>query len=160
LAAIASQLPKPVAQLASEHAPAAHATVALAKVQAVAQVPQWVTVVRVSVSQPLSAMPSQSPKPAMQVNPHAPAAQVVVALARVGQAFPHAPQCARLVAVSVSQPLAAIMSQLAVAPGQPVTVHRPATQSAVPLAAVQAIPQPPQWARLVCGSTHAPPQHD
>ena len=44
-----------------------------------------------STSQPLGAMPSQSEKPALQVNLHAPAAQLGVALA-AAQVVPHAPQ--------------------------------------------------------------------
>jgi hypothetical protein len=63
------------------------------------------------VSQPLDALPSQSPKPALQVKSHLPALHVVVALARAGQAFPHIPQCVVDVFTLVSQPLDALPSQ-------------------------------------------------
>lgn len=66
--------------------------------------PQFVTLVRRSVSQPLPARPSQLPKPALQLNPQAPAAHVRVALATVGQTLPHAPQLFTSASVRISQP--------------------------------------------------------
>jgi hypothetical protein len=44
------------------------------------------------VSQPFSALPSQLPKPGLQRKPHMAMWHVAVALARMGQAFPHIPQ--------------------------------------------------------------------
>ncbi len=68
---------------------------------------------RVSASQPLAALPSQSPKSGLHVaTAHAPAVQVAVALARE-QALLQRPQWAVDVRVSASQPLAVIPSQSA-----------------------------------------------
>ena len=65
----------------------------------------------VLVSQPLTALPSQLPKPALHVGTHAPDVQVVEPFA-----FTHcvvqAPQLERLVLVLVSQPFEALPSQL------------------------------------------------
>jgi hypothetical protein len=69
---------------------------------AVAHAPQWAAVRR-SASQPLPASPSQSAKPALQVNPHAPAAQLARALAGVGQGAQLVPQVAT--EVSLAQPV-------------------------------------------------------
>jgi hypothetical protein len=69
----------------------------------------------VFVSQPLTALPSQLPKPAVQlVNPHAPPTHAApFVFAGTGHALPHAPQLVTDVASRASQPLALIMSQLA-----------------------------------------------
>jgi hypothetical protein len=63
-------------------------------------------------SQPFAALPSQLPKPVLQL-PMAqlPVLQVAVALARL-QPVPHVPQSV-VVVVGVSQPLAKLLSQLA-----------------------------------------------
>jgi hypothetical protein len=74
--------------------------------------PQFSRSVRMSTSQPFVAIPSQLPKPALQVKPQAPAVQVAAAFARAGQTFPHLPQWIGLVAKFASQPLAALPSQL------------------------------------------------
>jgi hypothetical protein len=84
-------------------APAAHAR---------PHIPQLVALVLRLVSQPLAALPSQSPKPALQLSPHAPAAHVAVALAPAAHILPHIPQFAALVRRSISQPLTALPSQL------------------------------------------------
>jgi hypothetical protein len=71
-----------------------HVVVALARVgQAFPHIPQCEGDSLRLASQPLDALPSQSAKPGLQVKPQLPALHVVVALARVGQAFPHIPQC-------------------------------------------------------------------
>jgi hypothetical protein len=75
------------------------------------QAPQLVGDERRSTSQPFAAMPSQSAKPSAQVMPHTPAAHDAVALAREGQAFPHAPQWAMAARVSTSQPSEALPLQ-------------------------------------------------
>jgi hypothetical protein len=75
------------------------------------QRPQSVLVFRL-VSQPLTGLPSQSPAPALQLaTVQRPRAHPAVALGGL-QALPHAPQEAGLVARPVSQPLAALPSQL------------------------------------------------
>ena len=91
------------------HAPAEHTCPAA---QARPQTPQLALLVLRLVSQPLAALPSQLPKPGLQLaTVHAPAAQPAVALASE-QAAPQAPQCAGVTVTLVSQPLAALPSQL------------------------------------------------
>lgn len=67
--------------------------------------PQFALSVRRSRSQPFAVLPSQLPKPPLQVMPQVDAAQVAVAFARAGQAFPQAPQCAGLDVVFTQAPL-------------------------------------------------------
>ena len=54
-----------------------------------------------STSQPVPALPSQSPKPAPHVSPQRPATHVRVELGPEGHTFPHAPQCNGSVCVAV-----------------------------------------------------------
>jgi hypothetical protein len=145
-------------QAATAHAPAVQAAVPLATVQRVAQLPQWATSEPRFTSQPLEASPSQSAKPAAQVKAQAPTAQDTVALALAAHAIPHAPQCATLVRVSTSQPLAAVVSQSPKPGSQLATPHAPAAQAPVALGGAQAIPHAPQWATLTRVSTQPPPQ--
>jgi hypothetical protein len=88
-----------------------HAAVAFVGAQTPPHPPQRMGSLRVSASQPFSATPSQSAKPALQVNPQRPAVQVGEALALAAQAVPHPPQCAGSVKVLASQPLRAMPSQ-------------------------------------------------
>jgi hypothetical protein len=55
------------------------------------QAPQFIAVSS-EVSQPLAALPSQSPKPGLHVKPHTPLLHVAMAFAGTGQAFPQRPQ--------------------------------------------------------------------
>ncbi len=64
---------------------------------------QWVELVASATSQPLASVASQSPKPAAQVMPQTPIAQVGVVLGRVWRAIPQSPQWATLVAVWTSR---------------------------------------------------------
>lgn len=57
-------------------------------------VPQFALSVRRSRSQPFAALPSQLPKPVLQVRPQVEAIQVAMAFARAGQALLQVPQCA------------------------------------------------------------------
>jgi len=68
------------------------------------------------------------------------------------------PQLLGSVAVLVSQPLAALPSQLAKPALQLATVQAPAMQAAVPLGAEQTVPQAPQLFRSVCSFTQTPLQ--
>ncbi len=112
---------------------------------------------RVSTSQPLAATPSQSAKPVAQLKPQVPLAQVVVAFARVGQAFAQPPQWATLVRVSISQPLVATPSQFPKF-GLQAKPQLLAAQATVALArAAQALLQTPQCIALVRKSTQSPP---
>ncbi len=67
--------------------------------QALPQRPQWRTSLVVATSQPLPIVPSQSPKSASQVMPHAPAAQAGRALGRRAQTLSQAPQWSAAVSV-------------------------------------------------------------
>ena len=91
-AALPLQSAKPVLQLATRHTPASHAATPLGASQRVPQLPQRVTVVRVSVSQPLVASPSQSAKPVLHAYAQRAASHDAVALARGAQAIPQPPQ--------------------------------------------------------------------
>lgn len=91
-AGIPSQLSKPALQ-ANPQRPEVHVGVALGTlIHALLHDPQREGVEFKFVSQPFIALPSQSPHPALHVNPHDPSAHVVVALARDGQTVPHEPQ--------------------------------------------------------------------
>ena len=81
--------------------------------QAVPQFPQWFRSVVVSASQPFEPSASQSAKPALQVEPQAPAAQLAAAFAPAVHTLPQAPQFCVLVFVSTSQPFAPFTSQSA-----------------------------------------------
>ena len=74
LRGLLSQSPKPAAQV-KRHAESVHVVVELGPaMQAFRHIPQWVVLLRTSVSQPLLASPSQSPNPvAHAVTPHTPA---------------------------------------------------------------------------------------
>ena len=88
-------------------------------------------------SQPLAVIPSQLPKPALH------AATVQVPPAHPGmpfgaaQTFPQVPQLLTLLVTLVSQPFAALPSQLAKPALQAATAHAPPAHAAVPLAVVQ-----------------------
>jgi hypothetical protein len=78
-AALALQSPKPAAQVATVQRPPAHPAVALGTSQAVPQPPQLRGSPVRSTSQPLVALRSQSPRPALHVaRPHTPATQAGV----------------------------------------------------------------------------------
>jgi hypothetical protein len=156
LAALPSQLEKPALQLPSAHVPPEHTPVALAKLHGLPQRPQWAGLVAKAASQPSTALALQSPKPALQVMPHARLAQVLVALGRAGQAAPHAPQCATLDVTLVSQPFAPLPSQ-SPKPALQVMPHAPDAQVAAALEGVgHTLPQRPQLARSVERVEHAP----
>jgi hypothetical protein len=148
-AAIALQSPKPV-EHATPQALAAQAGVLLARAgHALPHAPQWLTLVASVTSQPLAAAPSQSSKPGAHANAHMPDAHVGAALARAGHATPQRPQFEAFASRSTSQPSAAMPLQSA-KPSVQAKPHAPAAQVARAFAgAVQATPQPPQWATLV-----------
>jgi hypothetical protein len=151
-----SQSAKPAVQVMAQR-PAAQAGTALsAPMHTVPQAPQWETLVPVLVSQPLAALPSQSPKPAAHIaTAHWPIVQAAVALAR-SHRVEHEPQRLLSVLRLASQPLLGSLSQSA-KPAAQVYVHAPALHPAVALGrAAQAMPQPPQWATVVCVLTSQP----
>jgi hypothetical protein len=84
LLALLSQLAKFVAHAPSAQVPLAQVAAALAKKQGRPQPPQCVVLVVVLVSQPLTASPSQLPKPVLQVpRRHTPPVHDTAPLARV-----------------------------------------------------------------------------
>jgi hypothetical protein len=147
--ALPSQLPRPALHV-NPQTDAAHVAVApMTAPHDRPHIPQLVGLERVSTSQPSDALPLQSAKPAMQVNPHAPVVHVAVALAGAMHARPHIPQFATATRVSTSQPFAGLPSQSA----KPV-LHRneqtAALQTGDALArAGHAAPHPPQCEALV-----------
>ena len=119
------------------------------------QRPQLVLLSR-EVSQPLRALPSQSPKPGLQARPHTPLAQVGEPLASAGHARPHMAQLPADARTLTSQPLPALPSQSA-KPVAQVSPQRPIAHVAVALGpAAQAFAHAPQCATSVCGSTQRP----
>lgn len=105
-----SQFPK-FALHAIEQAPRAQLGVPLLLLQVVPQAPQFETLICVFTSQPLPGVPSQLPKPDVQVpSAQLPDAQDSAAFARSHTA-PQVPQLERVVRL-VSQPLVVLPSQL------------------------------------------------
>ena len=90
------------------------------------------------VSQPLAALPSQLPNPALHVMPQVPAGQVGVPLV-VSHTVVQDPQCNGLFRL-VSQPLAGLLSQ-SPKPGVQAIPQLPAVQVGVPPAVEHFVPQ-------------------
>src|SRR5262245_58331130 len=88
-----------------------------------------------TTSQPFAAMPSQSWKSPSQTNPHVEPAHVGDALGGSAHAFPHEPQCMRLVRVSAHVP------EQCVSPDGQLERHEPSLHTS-PVS--HALPQPPQ----------------
>jgi hypothetical protein len=95
----------------------------------------------------VDAIPSQSPKPALQVIPQAPAAQRGAPLTAL-QTAPQAPQRRGSVRRFTSQPLAGSPSQSAKPVRHAATPQRPAEHEGTAFAGAQTIPQAPQWATV------------
>jgi hypothetical protein len=156
LAVVPSQSAVPAPQTLPQTLAAQVAT-ALGRVgHALPQDPQCAGELRVSTSQPLAATPSQSAKPAAQVNLHAAATHARVALARAGHTVPHVPQWVALDRVSTSQPVPVTASQSAKPAAQVATAQAPMVQAATALARAQALPHAPQWAALLASVTSQP----
>ena len=100
------QSPKPESQVKPQ-LPATHVVVELARFgQAFGHEPQCRTSVLRLTSQPSTALPLQSAKPALQVNPQVEPVQVRVEFGRLAQRFPQKPQSSRLPTTLTSQPSA------------------------------------------------------
>ena len=152
-ATLPSQFAKFVAQLIW-HAPAAQDAVPLLMLHAAVQVLQCSGSVPRFVSQPFVALPSQLPNPTLQVIPHTPLAQVAVPLVE-SQTVPQPPQFAGAVLTFVSQPFAALLSQLP-NPVLQAMPQVPSVQDAVPLTVLHACPHAPQFAGVASMSTSHP----
>lgn len=108
---------------------------------------------RVSVSHPFDATPSQSAKPALQLSMrHAPATHEPLALALL-QRVPHPPQLLASVASAASHPSMMLLLQFS-NPNAQTFVHVPAEQTVCE----QLLPHAPQLAPSDAVSTHTPPQ--
>jgi len=142
---------KPAAQAVGRQAPVAQETAVLLVtrpvLQAIAQPPQWVAVLR--ASQPLRALESQLEKPPLQTIEHAPPAQEGMPPV-LEHTIPQPPQW--LVAVCVLTQPAPEAEQSTVGARQ-VVVHDPPEQR-VP--AAQTVAQPPQLPLSVAVLTHLP----
>jgi hypothetical protein len=155
-AAIVSQLAKPGLHTPTLHVPIVHTAVALEGAHSLPHAPQCVSELVSDVSQPLVALPSQSPKPALHAPiRHVPPTHEVVALGRL-QARPQAPQCAAVVLRSVSQPLAALPSQLPRPIAQVVVPQTPIVHAGVPVIEEHALPQVRQCATELLRSASQP----
>ena len=129
------------------HAPVPHVAVAFARVHAIPQLAQLVSVVS-AVSQPFAAFASQLPKPASHdAIAQVPVPHVAVALARE-QAIPQLAQFAKVVS-AVSQPLVVLPSQLPKPALHDPIAHEPVEQVAVALVRLQVVPQLAQFASVV-----------
>jgi hypothetical protein len=155
LAGFLSQSAKPMLQV-KPHVPALQVAVAFAGVgHALLHVPQ-VTVRSSRASQPFVALPSQSPKPMLQLaSVHAPLVHAAVAFV-IEQLVVHVPQLPTDELRFVSQPFAAMPSQLP-NPGRHVpSTHAPAMHDAPAFANAHCWPQPPQFVALVERSVSQP----
>ncbi len=118
--------------------------------------PQLLGLLDVLTSQPLTAAPSQSRNVPVQAKPHVLPAQLVVAFARAGHAFPHAPQLLASLDVLASQPSAGAPLQFP-NPARHANPHVPAAQLAVAFArAGHAVPHAPQFDALLDVSASHP----
>jgi hypothetical protein len=143
------------------HTPAEHSgVVPMGPVQVLPQVPQARSEERRFSSQPSAGLLLQSAKPGLQVKVQRPALHDADALRGAGQRMLQAPQCIGSLERFVSQPLAALPSQLPKPMSQRGTVQAPATHAGSPLGGSHTAPQRPQCGTLVCVSTQSPWQHE
>lgn len=145
LPTLPSQLPNDGPQMMLQE-PRLQLGVPFTELQALPQKLQWLELVCRFVSQPLTALPSQLPKPELQAIEHAPPTHEGVPLLEL-QALPQLPQFVVLVML-VSQPFATFASQSA-KPGLHAMPHTPLVQEGMPLFALHSRPQTPQCAVLV-----------
>jgi hypothetical protein len=152
VAGMRSQSRKPEAQVVMAHDPLMQLSVALGRAHARPQAPQLVRLVRVLVSQPLEAEPSQSPKPlAQRTTVHSLAEQPLAATWERAQTAPQAPQFAGSMAV-LAQKVVAPDPQVRRGEAQLVP-HTPLEQTRP---AAQAVPHAPQLALSLRVSTSQP----
>jgi hypothetical protein len=145
LVVLPSQSAKPSVQVTRQTPAAQEGRALVPPAHTVEQVPQREGSEASWASHPLAGLPSQSPKPAAQTKPQRPAAQVAVALGPAAHALPQAPQWARFVRPSTSQPSAGSALQ-SKKPGAQRKAQRPSAQTAAALVPVgHARPQVAQW---------------
>jgi hypothetical protein len=130
--------------------PAEQAGVAFARLHVWPQLPQLAALVWVLVSQPLAALPSQSPKPVLQVKLQVPAAHVGAALVGDEQTVLQFPQWLGSVWVLVSQPSICLLLLQSAKPAAQVPVQLPLLHRGVVIwLEEQTIPHPPQLFTLL-----------
>jgi len=135
-----SQLPKPALQV-MPHLLALQVAIPFVPLHTLPQAPQLVMLEVRLVSQPLLKFPSQLPKPALQVMPHAPALQVAVPFVPL-HVLPQTPQLVMLELV-----LTQLLEQR-LKPGLQVKPHMPALQVTVSFGPEgHTVPQAPQLLR-------------
>jgi hypothetical protein len=153
--ALRSQSSKGAAQSKVQARAAQRAAALAGAEQAIPQPPQFARFVRTSTSQPFAAFASQFAKSTVHAKVHSPEAQPTVAPDTASQGAQE-PQCSGSARGSTSQPFTVFASQSR-RPALQTRVQAPPTHVAVvPDVAVQAIPQPPQLARLVSRSVSQP----
>jgi hypothetical protein len=146
LRVLPSQSPEPLAHTGT-HCELLHEVLPLVFVQAWPQAPQLPVLVRVSVSQPLRGLPSQSEKPGAQTGAQVPLEHEVLPCG-LTQPRLQPPQLLTLVSTLVSQPFGPKSSQLP-KPALHTGTHCEATQALSPLTGLQTMPQPPQLLPLL-----------
>jgi hypothetical protein len=143
LPGLPSQLPHPALHV-NEHAPLMHSGVALFALQAWPHWPQLATLVARFDSHPLLRLASQLPYPVAHARPHTPALQAGLLFGLDVQMTPHAPQFRMLFCVMVSQPFAALLSQLPYPVTQEEIAQVPVAHVVLALDSAHATPQAPQ----------------
>lgn len=142
-----SQSAKPGLHRTKRHAPSVQSLVALARLHARPQAPQWSALVRVFTSQPSATMPLQSANPAKHARmPQTPIAQPGVLFASTPHTLEHPPQLLTSLRVSASQPLASLLSQFSKPGAHSPILQTPIMHVAEPLAIAHTLPQRPQCA--------------
>src|SRR5690606_4901045 len=106
-------------------------------------------------SQPLLALASQLPKPALHEMLHAPPLHDGVPLA-AAEDWPRPPQCDRSPGRSVSQPLPPALASQLPKPGAHEMLHAPPLHDGVPFAPLQELPHAPQFARSAASECSQP----
>ena len=142
-AAFVLQFAEPLLQMI-EHPPLEHSGVPLLAPQTVEQVPQFAMSFLKFVSQPLVTLLSQLPQPVSQAMPHPPEVHDAVPLVLL-QTFGHAPQCARSLFRSASQPSPAKLLQFAHPAKHVVMAQALPEQDDVAWLVLHPRPQPPQF---------------
>jgi hypothetical protein len=123
------------------------------------QRPQCDASSRSSVSQPVAAIPLQSPKPPAQAaGAHTPMRHATVAFGKGAHTVPHAPQFVMSFWRFVSHPSVALRLQSAKPVLQRSIAHDPMVHAGVALLIAHARPHMPQAERFDCVSTQPPPQ--
>ena len=143
LPALLSQFPKPGLHATILQTLPWHSAVPFVLLQTLPQPLQLFASVVLSVSQPLSTLPSQLAQPMAQPIWHCPALHDAVPLKEL-HTLPHCPQLPALVLMFVSQPFSGFPSQ-SPKPSAQVMPQMPLVQEPTPCALLHVFPQAPQF---------------